>query len=236
MIDEHRLRTILQTEANRHAVNPILGTSAVAKARWSRVTHFAGACGVVAAIAFMGVGVIAQVDADTHRIDPAAGPAGSPNAIASGTTPGGATWTLSSAPASQWATSTAEDLQGEGAHCFGFSGGPVDGRSESCHAMPDDIGTWLHLGGANVIVSNGDRGGALYGEVSNQVTAIEITLRSGQVFRPEIIDAPKTPYRYFVAFMDPQARGKVAAYDAQGNLVNARQFLLDRGALGDQSP
>lgn len=234
MIDEQRLRTILQTEANRHAVNPILGTSAVAKARWSRLTHFAGACGILAAIAFMGVGVIAQVGADTPQIDPAAGPAGSPNTIASGSTPGGATWTLSSAPASQWPTSTAEGFHEEGAHCFGFSGGPADGRSADCHAMPEDMDAWLHLGSANVIVSNGDRGAALYGEVSKRVETIEITLASGRILTTDVIDSSDGPYAYFVAFLDDHAKGEVAAYDS-GNLVSRRDFILDRGGLTEET-
>ena len=235
MIDEQRLRTILQTEANRHSVNPILGTSAIAKARWSRVTHFAGASAVVAAIAFLGVGVLAQVDADTRRIDPAAGAAGSANAIASGTTPGGATWTLSSAPASQWTTSTAEGFGDEGAHCFGLSAGADNGKSATCHARPDNIDKWLHLESTRLAENGRGAGAALYGEVSKRVKSIEITLASGRVLTADVIDAADAPYTYFVTFLDAEAEGNVAAYDDNEKLVMRSDFMLERGGLTDDT-
>ena len=230
MIDEQRLRTILHIEANRHVVKPFPGTSTIAKARLSRASHVAGAITIVATMVVAGVGAVGRLARGPAEIRPAAGAALSANTVASGVTPEGSTWTLTSGSASDWSTETAKGFADQEGHCFGLTAGREDGRSDTCHAVPDDIDTWLHLESARLVNGAGDTAGsALYGEVSKRVTAIKITLRSGEVISPDVIEAPNMPYAYFVAFLDSQARGKVAAYDGEGEVVDDSRFTLDGG-------
>lgn len=234
MIDEQRLRSILNSEAHRHVVRPFLGRSAIVKARVSRASHLAGALTVVATMVVAGVGVGGRLASEDTAIRPAAGAVQSSDTVASGVTPDGSTWTLTSGPASEWSTDTAKGFTDQEGHCFGLTAGSQDGRSDTCHAVPDDIDNWLYLESARMVSAAGDTAGsALYGEVSERVTAIKITLRSGEVISPDVVESSNMPYAYFVAFLDSQARGKVAAYDGEGQLVNDSLFILDGGHLSE---
>lgn len=223
MMTEDSLRVALRREGDSHVIERRLPHHVARNARMLRGFYSACAAATAGGVLVLGATLIGT-DSRVPPIHPAGeGAEASASVVASGTAPDGSTWKLSSF----------EDPSGF--ECFGFSTDGSGGSSETCHAVPPDRSTWLHIDAARLINrDNTDAGGALFGEVSKTVTQIVVRLDSGQVVTPELVSAPGRPYDYFIAFLEPNVTGVLTTYDNEGGAVYERRFILDGGLLGDQ--
>ena len=183
-------------------------------------------------LVFAGVGASSYL-ANEVGVDAAAGRAGPGNTVASGVTPDGSIWTLTSGDSPTWSESSSSDSITEATHCFGLSTGRWNGRSETCHDVPDNPRTWLHI---QSLAGSGDEDAVIYGEVSKAIKEIEITLKSGEVLTPDVINASDSPYSYFVSFVASDARGTIVIYESGRKAVNERRFTLHGDELGEDAP